>query len=77
MSYKIIDKLPINNNTIVSIEGNGNGLKNGIDVVNELGKRFKILSVGMIRMVNAEDIGKITSLMIEGTFEGETISLPA
>ena len=72
--YKVNDILPINGNTVVSIQGNGNGLKNGIYVKNEKGVNYYIISVGTCRMINGE-VSKTTDLLIDGSFKGKSIYL--
>lgn len=74
MTYKVNDTLQINGNTVVSILGNGKGLRNGIYVKNEKGVNYYIISVGTCRMMNGE-IPNSTDLLIDGSFKGKNISL--
>ena len=74
MTYKVNDTLQVNGNTVVSIQGNGKGLKNGIYVKNEKGVNYYIISVGICRMMNGE-IPNTTDLLIDGSFKGKNISL--
>ncbi len=72
--YKVNDILYLNGNTVVSIEGNGSGLKNGVYIKNEKGVSYFIISVGMCRMKDGE-ISTSTDLLVDGSFKGKTISL--
>lgn len=72
--YKVNDILYINGNTVVSIQGNGSGLKNGIYVKNEKGVNYYIISVGICRMMDGA-IPSTTDLLIDGSFKGKSISL--
>lgn len=71
MIYKVLDIFPIGQNSSVTIEGNGKGLQNGITIKDSLGTSHKLISVAMI---SGEKAGT-TTLLIEGKFNSETISL--
>lgn len=71
MSYKVIDIFPVGGNTSVTIEGNGQGLKNNIFIKDSLGVTYKLLSVAML----SGGIQETTTLMIEGKFDSEKIIL--
>lgn len=70
--YKVIGTLKVKNNTAVTIEGEGVGLRNNIYVTNEREEKFHLLSVGMTNFKEPEK-NKITNLLIEGEFNGKYI----
>lgn len=66
--YKVIDIHELNGQTAVTIEGNGEGLKNGI-TINE--GRYTVSSVGI---QNTTEFGKYTVMLIKEPFiEDEVI----
>lgn len=75
MPYKVLNSLKIGNNTAAMISGRGEGLKNGITVIGNSGKVYKVISVGMPSGQSVDAIGKSTDLLIEGDFNEEEIAL--
>ena len=73
MVYKVLDVFPIGNNTSVTIEGHGEGLKNHMDVISAEGKTYRLLSVAMVSGQPEDESGKTTTVMIEGSFNSKTI----
>jgi len=73
MLYNVIDAFPIGKNTSVTIEGNGEGLKNNIDVIDSNGRKYKLLSVGMTSGHSVEDMKKATTVLVEGEFNSPTL----
>lgn len=69
MTYKVLDIFPIGTNTSVTIEGNGEGLSNGIDIKDSNGKSHRLLTVAMISSEEKNN----TVLLIEGKFDSENI----
>ena len=59
---KIIDRLPIGNNTSIIVNGNDIGIKIGMCILDSNQNKYKILSVGMTNNMNT------TMLLIEGKF---------
>lgn len=66
--YKVIGILPIDGNTAVTIDGRGDLFKNGIGILDENGKPYEVLSVGMTAGSNVEEMLNKTSLLIKGDF---------
>ncbi len=71
MDYRVLDIFPVGENTSVTIEGNGKGLKNNILIKDSLGVPHRLISVAML----SGEIKKTTTLLIEGIFDSEVISL--
>ncbi len=69
MKYKVIQTMKIKDNTAVTIDGGGERLHNGIIINNG---RHKVLSVGMS---NSKDIGRRTTVLIEGIFSDREIEV--
>lgn len=69
MEFKVKNVFRVGNNTSVTIEGNGDGLKNGMRANNG---KFRILSVAM---VNTTDGLPETTLLVEGDFQEKTINV--
>ena len=73
MTYKVLDVFPLGENTSVTIEGNGNGLKNNIMITSDKGIAHKLLSVAMLS--KESEIKKTTTVLIEGVFNSKTITI--
>ena len=65
--YDVIGSAPINGNTTVVIDGNGEHLKNGLGVLDEQGMPHEIISVAMTSSNSEASLNK-TTLLISGTF---------
>lgn len=70
--YNVIGSMPINGNTSVVIDDNGQFLKNGIGILDDQGKPHEILSVAMTTSYNEESLNK-TTLLISGSFSSSKI----
>ncbi len=62
---KVLNVLPVGDKLAVTFEGNGNGIKNGSRIVDDVGNVIEIISVGMGRYENAADISKSTTVLIK------------
>lgn len=69
MKYKVLDTFSISGNTSVTIEGNGEGLKNNIIIKSDEGKLYKLLSIAMV----LGEKNNTTTLLIEGNFNSNFI----
>lgn len=74
MKYKVLDTFMVGENTAVTIDGNGSGLKAGVAVHNEHGTNYSVESVAMVHNTENSDIGKSTTLLIAGKFTGNEIN---
>lgn len=70
MSVRVKDYVPVGNNSSVTIEGAADKIKVGEFLCDSKGMNHKILSVAMIHYTNPEDIGKSTTLLVEGMWQG-------
>lgn len=75
MNYKVLDVFPIGKNTSVTIEGNGEGLKNNMIIGDSAGVAHKLISVAMLAGRSAKEADETTTLLIEGKFDSEIIRL--
>ena len=57
----------------VSVDGSGEHFRNGIGILDDNGKPFEVLSVGMESVTNAEDALSKTSLSVEGHFASKRL----
>ena len=73
MKYKVLNSFPIEKNTSVTIEGNGEGLINNMFVTDYLGNVYKLISVALLSGYLPEDKEKTTTVLIEGKFDSEVI----
>lgn len=73
MLYNVLDVFPVGENTSVTIEGNGEGLKNNIDITASDGSKHKLLSVGMTSGHSVEDVKKTTTVLVKGKFNSPTL----
>ena len=68
MVYKVLSALEVGENTALTIDGNGMGLKNGITISTPEGKDFELLSVGMTAGDQAKTLNDVTSILVGGNF---------
>ena len=61
---KVKDVLRIGNKLSITIEGNGDTIKNGTEITDKNGKKYKIISVAMTRHNSPADILKDTTFLI-------------
>ncbi len=71
---KVLSTLPIDENTAIVVEGSRELFRNGIGILDESGKPYEVLSVGMDDSADAtiESIDK-SSLLVRGTFSSSRI----
>lgn len=75
MIYTVLDIFTIGNNTSVTVEGSGNGLKNNMIVTSAEGIQHELLSVAMVSGQPPSERRKTTTVLIKGKFNSETISI--
>ncbi|MCR5769379.1 MAG: hypothetical protein K6G45_13005 [Lachnospiraceae bacterium] len=68
MRYRVIDSFPLENNTAVAIEGDGEGLKNNIPIND--GKYF-LLSTGTVNTTQARITKRL--MLVKGKFTDNEI----
>lgn len=73
MKYKVLDTFKMGKSTSVTIQGNGNGLMNGMEIKDESGRSHRIESVAMVECEKPENVAELTTLLISGSFEGREI----
>lgn len=69
MNYKVIDTFPVGENTSVTIEGNGEGLKNNIVIRDSSGVTYQLITVAMV----SSEEKNVTTLLVQGVFESKEI----
>lgn len=65
--------LPIGNDTAVVIDGSRELFRNGTGVLNDEGKPFVVLSVGMDLIEDFKNVSDKTSLLIKGSFKSKML----
>lgn len=71
--YKVIDVFPVGDNSSVTVEGKGSSFQNDMYIRDENNRKFKLLNVAMMGRQKAENIGEMTTLLIEGKFNSKII----
>ncbi len=66
--YNVLSAMIIDDNTAVIVDGSGELFRNGMGVLDENGKPFEVLSVGMDCALKTEDVLNKTSLLLKGNF---------
>ena len=66
--FKVIGRMSVGDNTAIVVDGKGNLFHNGVGILDENGKPYEVLSVGMDSGINVEAMLNKTSLLIEGNF---------
>jgi hypothetical protein len=69
----ILNTLPIGNDTAVVVEGSRDLFQIGTGVLDENGKPYVVLSVGMEEYFNPEDMMNKSSLLLEGNFASKRL----
>ncbi len=69
---KVLSTLEIGNNTAIVVDSSRELFKNGIGILDENGKPFEVISVGMSNDIELSDATK-TSLLIAGKISSEKI----
>lgn len=62
---KVIDIFPIGNRLSVTLDGVSDRLGNGSRLIDSHGNIVRIVSVGMVRYTNPDEINKTTTVLIE------------
>ena len=63
----VLSTMSVGNNTAV-VDGSGELFRNGMGILDENGKPYEVLSVGVDSMVDADDILNKTSLLLNSSF---------
>lgn len=66
--YNVLSTMNIEDNTAVIVDASGELFRNGMGVLDENGKPYEVLSVGMDCALNTEDVLNKTSLLLKGDF---------
>ena len=69
----VLSTLSIDNNTAIIVDGGAELFYNGIGILDETGKPYEVLSVGMDSGIDVEDLLNKTSLLINGNFSSKRI----
>ena len=67
----MLNTLPIDENTAVVVDGARELFRNGMGVLDEMGKPFEVLSVGMENIVGSDAGPAGVSLLIAGKFRSQ------
>lgn len=63
--FKVLNVLPVGDKLAVTFEGSCDKIKNGSKLVDNVGNIIEIISVGMVRYENANDLTNSTTVMID------------
>lgn len=72
--YKVLNTFAVGKNTSVTIEGNGERLRNDIRVMGSDGKSYNLISVAMLSDASSDASGKTTTVLIEGDFRAGALT---
>ena len=53
--FKVIGRMSVGDNTAIVVDGKGNLFHNGVGILDENGKPYEVLSVGMDSGINVEE----------------------
>lgn len=73
MIYSVITTLPIGENTTVLVDGDAKSFKKGIGILDDNGKPFEVLSVGMSCSGDVDELLSKTSLLVKGQFSSKKL----
>ena len=62
---KVIDIFPIGNRLSVTLDGVNDNIKNGSRLFDSHGNAIQVISVGMVKYTDPEEIGKTTTILVE------------
>lgn len=62
---KVIDIFPLGNRLSVTLDGVSDSIKNGSRLVDSHGNAIQVISVGMVRYTDPEEIGKTTTILVD------------
>lgn len=69
MKYKVLGIFPIGQNTSVTIQGNGDGLRNNMEIRDSSGIAHQLITVAMM----SKGEKNTTILLIQGAFDSKEI----
>ena len=69
----VLGMMPIGDNTAIIVDNDGELFRNGIGILDEEGRPFEVLSVGMDSGVESKDMMDKTSLLVKGKFTSNRI----
>ena len=69
MKYKVLGIFPIGQNTSVTIQGNGDGLSNNMEIRDSSGIAHQLITVAMM----SKGEKNTTILLIQGVFDSKEI----
>lgn len=69
----VLGSMPIGDNTSIIVDGGGELFRAGIGILDENGKPYEVLSVGMDSGANVDDMLNKTSLLLSGKFMSSRI----
>lgn len=75
MTYKVLDRLRIGENTSITIEGKGENLHNQMMIFDSDNVAHVLISVGMPAAQESDKIGESTTILVEGDFNSDIISV--
>lgn len=71
--FNVLGSLKIGEDTAIIVDGPGEYFKNGTGVLDETGKPYEVLSVGLDAFPLSEDKFNKTSLLLGGTFSSRKL----
>lgn len=71
--YKVIHRIKIQENTAVTIEGMVDNVQHGQSILDAEGESHILLSVGITKYKNPQDLTKYSDLLISGDVNSEYI----
>lgn len=75
MKYKVLDSLRIGKNTSITIEGKGEDFHNQMMIFDSDNVAHVLISVGMPAGQEADNIGVSTTILVEGDFNSDIITI--
>lgn len=62
---RVIDIFQIGNRLSVTLDGVNDNIKNGSTLIDSHGNAIQVVSVGMVRYTDPEEIGKTTTILVD------------
>ena len=75
MTYKVLDRLRLGENTSITIEGKGENLHNQMMIFDSDNVAHVLISVGMTAGEEPDRIGDSTTILVEGDFNSDIITV--
>ena len=75
MTYRVLDRLRIGENTSITIEGKGENFHNQMMVFDSDNIAHRLISVGMPAGQDVDKIGVLTTMLVEGDFDSDIITI--